>query len=214
MLEYLLNRPSHHPQYTKSRPDRGAGILRCGSARVRFLEYCHNPTLTQCFTIRWVLLSAILSAMLSLHPQQVSAQQSPVSAQVDRSVIALNQTVDFIITVAGGNSARPSLPALDGLTIVGTSSASQTNIVGGQISSQVSYRYTLQPTREGETTIPQVAVVVDGQLYTTEPITVQITAAATSAGNGSSGQPGSAAPSNAAGNDIFIEAFNPSGSFS
>ncbi|MEM7130802.1 MAG: BatD family protein [Chloroflexota bacterium] len=143
---------------------------------------------------------------MAAQPILAYAQSSPVTAQVDRKAISLNQTVNLIITVEGGNSLRPPLPVIDGLAVVRTSSASQTNIVGGKISSQVSYRFTLQPTREGELVIPPISVEVDGQSYSTEQLTVQVSASATPP-QGSSGDQAADQVSNAStNNDIFVEA--------
>ena len=141
-----------------------------------------------------------------LLPRLVWSQTTPVMARVDRNTVALNQTVNFIISVDGGNSVRPTLPAIDGVDLVGTSSATQTNIVGGQINSQVSYRYTLQPTREGEVTIPPIPIIVDGQTYTTDPILVQVTAMAAPPQSSGGAEQNAPLPSAAANRDVFIEA--------
>lgn len=155
--------------------------------------------------LRFTSLNLVL--IFTLCVTQIShAQNAPVSARVDRSHVALNQTLTFIITVVGENSTAPTLPAMDGLAVVGSSRAAQTSIVNGQVSSQISYRYTLQPSREGERVIPSVRVDVDGRTYLTDPLTIAVTPAVGSPPGGGSNFSNSPAASASADKDLLVRA--------
>lgn len=129
----------------------------------------------------------------------VMAQQVTVTAQVDRQSIPLNQSVNFSLTIVGGsNVAPPTLPSIDGFRVEGTSQSSQFSFSGGQSVSQLTFTYILQPTKEGQFTIPPVTIVVDGTPHTTAPVPVEVTPPA-------SGNPGSTG-NTTDGRELFIEA--------
>ncbi len=116
--------------------------------------------------------------LLLLAAQPVWGQEPlpvPVTAVTDRSSLSTDETLTLTITVNGSNAA-PLLPPLDDFQIVGSSSATQISIINGVASSQATYRYTLRPLRAGDLTIGAVTATIDGQTYTTQPITVQVTA--------------------------------------
>ncbi len=117
-----------------------------------------------------VLLLTLLTPVLAQSPDVVTAQ-------VDRNTLTTDETLILSITVNANaaNSAAPQLPPLDGFQIIGSSSSSQISIVNGSINSQAVYSYRLRPTRTGELTIPAFGMTIDGQNYSTEPITVQVT---------------------------------------
>ena len=102
--------------------------------------------------------------------------QSPVYAEVDRTSISIGDTLTFSIVVNGSDSGVPDVPMLDGFQVLGSSKSSQLSIINGVISAQASYHYILAPTRAGMLTIPSIPVPVDGQDYSTQPITIEVVA--------------------------------------
>ena len=74
-----------------------------------------------------------------------------------------------------GGAGQPALPPLDGFRIMGTSSSTQMTSINGSSSVSTSYQYRLQPVRTGDLVIPALAVTIDGQQETTQPIAVTVT---------------------------------------
>ena len=163
-------------------------------------------TLITTLTIMALLLVAVPSF----------AQASPIQAQVDRTNITTDESLVLTITIegVGGNAAKPMMPYLDGLNIVGSSMSSQISIINGRSSASTVYLYRLQPARPGDVTIDPIQVVIDGQTYSTEPILIHVEQGS---GAAQSQALGAAAPAAAAnhsitvsnelnGQDLFVEA--------
>jgi hypothetical protein len=114
-----------------------------------------------------------------------------ISASVDRTRLSTDETLTLVVTINAdvSNPPNPSLPSLEGFTVVGSGSSSQISIVNGAVSTQLIFRYRLQPHAPGDLVIDPIAVTLNGQTFTTEPIAVQVTQGA--------GAPPSAPPPNA-----------------
>jgi len=96
---------------------------------------------------------------------------SPI-ASIDRSVIAVNDTLTFTIRLNGGGSFRgPDLvPLNQNFHVLGNSQSSRHMIRNGHSESWTEWVITLMPKREGRLTIP--AINIDGQI--TEPISINV----------------------------------------
>lgn len=151
--------------------------------------------------IMFLLLSVVVS-----HAQS----QNPLTATVDRTSLSTDETLTLTVTLDAtvSNPPKPALPALEGFNIMGSSSSSQISIINGAITSQQSYSYRLQPYQAGELVIEPVTVTLEGQTFSTEPITVQV-----SQGTGPpqaasprvvEGEP-APAPTELTGQDFFVE---------
>jgi hypothetical protein len=105
------------------------------------------------------------------------------------------------VTVAGPTLARlqaPTLPALDGLRVIGTSTQQSVSLINGRMQSTYGFVYQLQPTRKGTLSIPSIGISVRGKTYQTAPLTLQVSSGSGQAGGQSGGAvpgyPGGAAP--------------------
>jgi hypothetical protein len=112
------------------------------------------------------------------------------------------------VTVAGDilNIPDPDLSQLTDFRIVGTSTSTQVSIINGRLSSQGSFLYRLQPLREGKLVIPSLSVEIDGQIYQTEPIEVEVTTGSAPAPPVDQDLPSTDAPDTLQGQDFFVEA--------
>ncbi|MBU0608459.1 MAG: BatD family protein, partial [Armatimonadetes bacterium] len=113
--------------------------------------------------------------------------QVQISAQVDQSTISQDETVALTVTVAGDGLTmlvEPTMPRLDGLQVVGTSTQQSISLVGGSMQTTMNYVYDLKPTRTGALRIPPVILSIRGHNYSTDPITITVTR-----GSGRMGQP-------------------------
>ncbi|MCB0180442.1 MAG: protein BatD [Anaerolineae bacterium] len=135
--------------------------------------------------------------------------QDVVTAQVDRAVVSTDETVTLSVTVNANasNLPNPTLPSLAGFNVVGTGSSSQISIINGSMSAQMVYSYRLQPYQAGDLVIEPVSITIDGQTYTTAPISVKVVQ-----GTGQQAAPVTpidpTAPTSSgfAGQDTFVEA--------
>ena len=161
---------------------------------------------------RWRGLIALILVAAALLPTAMlraqSAGQEPLVAGVDRMSLTTDDILEYtvIVTVDGTNVPRPQVPNLDGFYVAGTNSTTQLSIVNGVVTNNVIYRYRLQPYQTGELVIGSARLELDGQIYETEPITIQVTQ-----GTGQTSGPGQSqtdfqAPSQLGDNDLFVEA--------
>jgi hypothetical protein len=135
-------------------------------------------------------VTVIVLLLLSVTPGYAQGN-GVISASVDRTSLSTDETLTLAVTINAdvSNPPNPSLPSLEGFTIVGSGSSSQISIVNGAVSTQLIYSYRLQPYAPGDLVIDPIGVTLNGQTFTTEPITVQVTQG--------TGTPPSAPPSNA-----------------
>ncbi|KPK10232.1 MAG: hypothetical protein AMJ56_08560 [Anaerolineae bacterium SG8_19] len=117
----------------------------------------------------------IILFILSVAPSYAQAN-GVIPATVDRRQLSTDETLMLAVTLNANvsNPPSPTLPSLDGFNIVGSGSSSQISIVNGAISSQLTYNYRLQPYATGDLVIEPISVTLNGQTFSTEPITVQV----------------------------------------
>jgi|GEM_PF-961815 len=138
-----------------------------------------------------------------------AAQTQPIQAGVNKTMLSAGEQVELTVVVVDDSAQqpRPILPRLDGLAVIDLDIATDVNLANGQINSEVTYTYRLQPRRTGSLTIPPVTVTIDNQTWKTSPIALKVEP-------GAAPQPppaGSAPPENAPlpaidGQDLFVEA--------
>ncbi len=115
---------------------------------------------------------------------QVGAQVTFV-AKLSKSNIGVNERlrVNFIMNVDGDNFHPPSF---DGFRVVGGPNQAVSNSwINGRKNYSKTFSYFLTPTGRGTFTIGQATIEVEGVLYKTLPIKVEITAAVDKANDGS-----------------------------
>ena len=118
------------------------------------------------------LLWSILLLCFSHSMAQVSFQ-----TKVSKNRLGLNERlrVSFEMNQNGDNFNPPSF---EGFTVVGGPNQSVSNSwVNGVRSFSKSYTYFLTPTRKGKITIAQASIEIDGEVYKTTPIQVEVTQA-------------------------------------
>jgi len=102
--------------------------------------------------------------------------QNPVTAEVDRNYLSTDDALVLTVTIDtnSGDAARPELPTMNDFQILGSSSGTQISIVNGDMTVMETYSYTLRPLREGSLTIEPISVQINGQVYTTQPISIEV----------------------------------------
>lgn len=128
-----------------------------------------------CRVGRWAAVVAALLLCL-WRPWAPAAAQTVVRASLDRSRITTDDRVSLTVVVSAVPDRDPLLPLLDGFLVVNVGVLQTANTVGGQTRTETVYQYTLQPTRAGQARIDPIAVLVGGQTYYTEPLTLTVEA--------------------------------------
>lgn len=120
----------------------------------------------------------------------VQAQQSPLTATVDRTSITTDDLLTLTVTVSGqeNNMPRPEQPVLDGFNVVSSGTSSQMNIINGNMSVLQSTIYHLQPTEIGTLSIGSFSLTLNGQTYQTDPIQIEVTQGTGQPSSGNSGR--------------------------
>lgn len=117
----------------------------------------------------------LLSVLLFCFSQSIA--QVSFQAKVSKNRLGLNERlrVTFEMNQNGDNFNPPSF---EGFTVVGGPNQSVSNSwVNGVRSFSKSYTYFLTPTRKGKITIAQATIEIDGEIYKTTPVQVEVTQA-------------------------------------
>ncbi len=109
----------------------------------------------------------------------VYANNIEMFSSVNRTSVALNETLQLTISIKGDSKSLPyfSVPTLRDFNIYGSSQSKSMSVVNGQVTNTVSYIYTLSPKKEGEYEIPSFKVEHNGQTYETDPIKITVSQA-------------------------------------
>ncbi len=169
---------------------------------------------------RLLLVFCFCSGILIIYTQRVIAstpsqqepEENPLSVEVDRNSLSTNEILTLSVRVRLGslaiNAPQPQLPTLDDFNILDSSTSSQVSFFNGAISSETIYQYRLQPLHSGELTIGAVSLTIDGITYSSDPISIQVSADTLAPDNA----PSAEAPLGMEAQDLFVEAAldNPS----
>ncbi len=131
----------------------------------------------------------------------VAIGQTSVEISLPRNArVGSRFTITVTVNNPDGNVSAPKLPELSGCTFIGgpgTSTSTSVSIINGRMqrSETQSYTYSFQGDKEGEVSVPSIAVSVNGKTYSTQPGRFVIGAGSPQqggapAGNQSSRRPG------------------------
>ena len=118
------------------------------------------------------LFSSIFLLIFSHSFAQVSFQ-----AKVSKNRMGVNERLRVTFEMnQNGDNFNP--PTFDGFTVVGGPNQSVSNSwVNGVKSFSKSYTYFLTPTEKGTLSIGQASIEIDGEIYKTSPVQVEVTQA-------------------------------------
>lgn len=126
-------------------------------------------------------LLLLLVLLGSLPARGTHSDQVNFSASVDRTQVALDETLTLTLTVTGdvqistGNIVPPQTGTLE---VVGTSTSESTsfNFSGGtqQFTRMVNFHYVLKPTRTGKTRIGAALLKLGGKTWRSRPIDILV----------------------------------------
>ncbi len=104
--------------------------------------------------------------------------------EADRSSVVKGDTVTFTIVAEGKDVEFPVVKSVDGFPILGTAQKSNISIINGSVSRSFSKSYTFAPMHD--VTIPSLEVKIDGKVYKTEPLKIEVKEAPPPSAGGSS----------------------------
>jgi hypothetical protein len=157
------------------------------------------------YTLHLILL--VLLCFAAGKPALVLAQ-SPISAEVNRTTLSVNDELTLTVTVTGDlfGIAVPELAGMTDFIVIGTDTSTQLSVINGKVGAKSVFVYRLQPLQTGSLVISPLSVTVDSKTYQTKAITVEVTANSGSALPVNTPPPNATAPANLAGGDVFVEA--------
>ena len=98
-----------------------------------------------------------------------------VSAAVQPASTTVGEPVHLSVTINGSQRvAQVPNVAVDGAQAQHIGASTQMRLVNTSLSVSLTHTYLITPTRKGEMTIPPVEISVEGKVYRTEPIKVQV----------------------------------------
>lgn len=103
--------------------------------------------------------------------------QVQFEARVNKTTLGLNERlrIDFVMNIDGDNFVQPSF---DGFRIIaGPSQQVSQSWINGKTSFEKSYSYFLLPNQKGNLVIKQAMIEYNGQIYKTQPVRINVTAA-------------------------------------
>jgi hypothetical protein len=103
--------------------------------------------------------------------------QVQFEARVSKTTLGLNERlrIDFVMNIDGDNFVQPSF---DGFRIIaGPSQQVSQSWINGKTSFEKSYSYFLLPNQKGTLVIKQAMIEYNGQIYKTQPLKINVTAA-------------------------------------
>ncbi|MCB0190515.1 MAG: protein BatD [Anaerolineae bacterium] len=166
--------------------------------------FYHSNTCRKSTTVALIAFFSILLSV-SFVPSLVKAQ-SPITARVDRNTITIDEQVVLNVTITGDflKIPQPDLNDIGPFIVVSSSTSTQVSIVNGEMTSQSVFIYHLQPLQEGELEIGAIGVNIDGMLYQTDPIQLEVFASGSPLVPQSQNSPDSDTPPVRPGEEFFV----------
>lgn len=118
-----------------------------------------------------------ISILFILLATSIASAQVKFEAKVSKKKLGVNERlrIDFEMNQDGDNFVPPSF---NDFTVVGGPNTSVSNSwVNGKRSYSKTYSYFLAPKKRGTFTIKQATIEIDGEIYKTFPVTINVTAA-------------------------------------
>ena len=115
-----------------------------------------------------------IAAATAAFSGQVLADVS-VSASVEPATTTVGEPVHLSVTINGSQRVAqvPNVPVV-GAQSQHIGASTQMRLVNTSLSVSLTHTYLITPTRKGELTIPPIEINVEGKIYQTEPIKVQV----------------------------------------
>ncbi|MCX5783587.1 MAG: BatD family protein, partial [Elusimicrobia bacterium] len=133
--------------------------------------------------------------------------QISISAETDKTSVALNESVSLSVTVSGAVSdiPDPEMPSMPNFNIYSSGRSQSISVINGKISSNLIYNYALMPRFVGKALISPIVIKYGGQTFQTRPVEITVTAPSATSQTQPKAQK-QAKNRQSAGNDAFVTA--------
>lgn len=103
------------------------------------------------------------------------ASAATFTASLDRDTITQGENATLSLAFGGGQPQNPpSPPQIANLQIAYIGPSSQFSVINGQVSSSVTYNFTIIPRQPGDYTIPAITADVGGEKLISQPLTLKV----------------------------------------
>ncbi len=128
-------------------------------------------------TTRGFIALFIVTIFLAWLPAGAVAQETSITASVDKSDVSTDELVVLTIQVidASPRQPRPLLPHIDGLAVIDLDLTTSVTNENGTLYTEVLFTYRLQPRRTGRLTIPPIPIEFNDKVLETKPISLNVT---------------------------------------
>jgi hypothetical protein len=116
----------------------------------------------------------LILGFLLLIPGALHAEDVEVQASVDRTQVAVGESLQLKVSIRGGDGTV-DVSSIQDFEIISRASAAHINMINGRFSRENAYTYVLMPLRRGEMTIPPLSVRSGGTVVRTQAISVKVT---------------------------------------
>ena len=108
----------------------------------------------------------------------VVGRAATFTASLDRDRITMGERATLSLSIDGGSlQSEPTPPEVLNLQIVYIGPESKFSVINGQVSSSVTYHYTLVPRQPGDYTLPAITIDVGGEKLSSQPLTLKVSKA-------------------------------------
>ncbi len=124
-------------------------------------------------------LAWLLIGLVVLSPSVYAQDETGVSftANVSKKSLGINERlkVTFVMNKDGDNFVPPNFQGFD--ILIGPMQSISSSWINGKRSYSKSYTYTLRPQKQGNFSIGQASIEIDGKTYKTSPVAITVTRA-------------------------------------
>lgn len=125
-----------------------------------------------------LLATCCAAATLTLLLAGDARAAASIRAELHPAEVPLGQEARLAVTIVGvPNAPAPRLPSIDGLRIRGIGQTMSMQIVGGEISSEVTHNFVVQAERTGRFVIPPLTIATPEASLESAPVTLRVLAA-------------------------------------
>ena len=117
-------------------------------------------------------MKRLLGKILVLISIPLLLSAASLHMEVDKSSVLRGDTVTFTIVAHGSDVEFPVMKSVDGFPILGTAQKSNISIINGSVSRSYAKSYTFAPMHD--VTIPSLKVKIDGKVYKTKPLKIEV----------------------------------------
>jgi uncharacterized membrane protein len=153
-----------------------------------------------------LIKKALMAVMvLFLIPFLSRAQTINFTASADRTSLTTSDQLEVTFSL-NANGSRFRAPAFEGFNVLmGPSQSTSMQFINGAMSQSISFTYVLQPKAEGSYKINVASIEVNGKIYQSNPISINVVKGSASQSRQGGQQNGNPDPgSTEAGNNVFF----------